>query len=517
MASSSILTHAVPSSDRPAGSAPHSAHPRRTGIPPLPDLRFEYSYLRSVRSLVSLSAHPRGSGSVDEKGKGKTVALSLPEESERALAQVVHVQWGMLVWVTVRDQVISPLLQGALWGVASHFLVPARSVLASGVKSWWGSTSLHPNHEGGGVAHLRSWVGGIWIDFLQLGSSEHRSRANPYPTYVAFLQTREDSDAPSEWVLSFNCLDRQAQQAFDACDFSLLASLSYSAADQDVLRFGCDLMNIFFLFDEFSDCGQEADVRELYEITMDAFRHSDKPRPEGEHIVGEVVRQFWQRATACIGVDTQQRFIDAFDRYTASVVTEARDRNNARIRSIHDYLELRRGTVGAEPSFSVIEFGLDLPPCVFEHPVMKNLLAWAVDMLIVTNDMYSFNVEQARGDPHNLLISIMYELNVNIDGAFEWVSAYYRRLSTNFLEVYRSGLPTFGPGIDAQVVKYVDGLARWIRGIDAWSFETQRYFGTEGEEVKRTRTVALLLRHERVHTEGVVSGLDVMEKHSVEV
>ena len=84
-------------------------------------------------------------------------------------------------------------------------------------------------------------------------------------------------------------------------------------------------------------------------------------------------------------VATQKRFIDTFDRYTASVVQEAQDRTHARIRSIDEYLALRRDTSAIELCIFVIEIGLDIPPDVFEHPVMKRVLALAVDMVLVTN------------------------------------------------------------------------------------------------------------------------------------
>lgn len=112
--------------------------------------------------------------------------------------------------------------------------------------------------------------------------------------------------------------------------------------------------------------------------------------------------------------------------------------------------------------------------------------------------MYSFNVEQARGDPHNLIISIMHELSVDINGAFDWVASYCRQLSTSFLQIYRGNLPSFGPTVDPHVIRYAEGLAHWARGIDSWSFETQRYFGLKGEVVRVSRIVELLPKHDRV-------------------
>ena len=128
--------------------------------------------------------------------------------------------------------------------------------------------------------------------------------------------------------------------------------------------------------------------------------------------------------------------------------------------------------------------------------------------------MYSFNVERARGDPHNLITSIMHELSVDLDGALDWIATYYHSLSTQFLSIYTGGLPSFTPQIDEQVSQYAEGLAHWVRGIDAWSFETERYFGSRGAAVRAARRVELLPLHEKVAVDGVVSGLDFMEGHS---
>lgn len=92
-----------------------------------------------------------------------------------------------------------------------------------------------------------------------------------------------------------------------------------------------------------------------------------------------------ERVVARTSTPSRSRFVDAMGRYTSSVVTEAKDRSDARVHSIHDYFCLRRETVGAEPSFCIIEFALDLPSFVFEHAVIKNLRALTVDMLIIAN------------------------------------------------------------------------------------------------------------------------------------
>ncbi len=59
----------------------------------------------------------------------------------------------------------------------------------------------------------------------------------------------------------------------------------------DQVRAGCDLMNVFFVFDEYSDVEDEKTVQRFADIIMDALRDPRKPRPAGECLVGEITRQ----------------------------------------------------------------------------------------------------------------------------------------------------------------------------------------------------------------------------------
>ncbi|KAL1946274.1 hypothetical protein VTO73DRAFT_15401 [Trametes versicolor] len=143
----------------------------RRRIPPVPDLRFEYSYVRSVAPYVHIEQVSSEQASIptSEKGKEKAVegvdAVEPATGATRQVTDVVRVDWGRIVWITTRDQVISPLLQGALWGVASHFLRPLGAVLGLHFRAWWarGATRSKdaPEIEGNGVQWLRNWMASI--------------------------------------------------------------------------------------------------------------------------------------------------------------------------------------------------------------------------------------------------------------------------------------------------------------------------------------------------------------------
>lgn len=74
----SIQSHSISADEEISSSVIHPV-PRRTNLPPLPDLRFEQSYLASISRAES--------------------------------------RW-MVAWITVRDQVMLPLIQGTLWTLA---------------------------------------------------------------------------------------------------------------------------------------------------------------------------------------------------------------------------------------------------------------------------------------------------------------------------------------------------------------------------------------------------------------
>ncbi|KAJ7040730.1 hypothetical protein C8F04DRAFT_911149, partial [Mycena alexandri] len=122
----------------PKHAEPEQDHPRRAALSTIPDLRFEYGFLRSVRPYFRL----RNNNS-DSKGKGKE------KETVTDSSDTLEIQWRDVAWVTTRDQVLSPLLQGALWAIAGYFLTPFVGRARSFV----------PTPPEGGIAKwLRSWV-----------------------------------------------------------------------------------------------------------------------------------------------------------------------------------------------------------------------------------------------------------------------------------------------------------------------------------------------------------------------
>lgn len=302
--------------------------------------------------------------------------------------------------------------------------------------------------------------------------------------------------ASNSWFKSFRAFSPASQKAFDKCDFCLLAALAYPRARKEHLRAGCDLMNLFFVIDEYTDVEDANVCRDMVDIVIDALRRPHDPRPEGEVVLGEIARQFWARAIETASPTSQRRFLETFIAYLESVVLQAADRDCDAEHTVQTYLAQRRDNIGSYPSYAVLELALDIPDDVFYHPAMNELSLYATEMLIIDNDLVSYNREQASGDTNNILFVIMRQFNCSLDHAMAWAAAYHSQLEARFMDAFKR-MPSWGLEIDSQVEEYCQGIANWPRGNDCWSFESGRYFGDKGREVQKTRCVPLLPKKER--------------------
>ena len=103
--------------------------------------------------------------------------------------------------------------------------------------------------------------------------------------------------------------------------------------------------------------------------------------------------RFWCNAIQTASPSSQRRFLDTFETYLDSLICQAMDRTANYIRSVDHYFELRRDTIGAKPSFAILEHYMNIPDDVMKHPVIMKLSELCVDMIVVGNDLYSYNKE----------------------------------------------------------------------------------------------------------------------------
>jgi len=91
----------------------------------------------------------------------------------------------------------------------------------------------------------------------------------------------------------------------------------------------------------------------------------------------------------------------------------------------------------------------------------------------------------------------MNEKGIDLDNALDWVAEYHEQILSEFQSQYQA-LPSWDPATDLRVKTYVERLAFFMRGIDCWAFETERYFGTKGRDIREKRIVDLLPKAEAI-------------------
>lgn len=72
-----------------------------------------------------------------------------------------------------------------------------------------------------------------------------------------------------------------------------------------------------------------------------------------------------------------------------------------------------------------------------------------------------------------------------------WVEDRIYGLGERFLAAMAS-LPQWEGPLNSQVKEYCDGIGQWVRGNHDWCFESGRYLGDRGMEIKKDKWMLLL-------------------------
>nr|QEP49715.1 alpha-muurolene synthase [Inonotus obliquus] len=282
-----------------------------------------------------------------------------------------------------------------------------------------------------------------------------------------------------------------------------LTAFCYTTCDAHHLRVISDFMNYLFHLDNISDGMMTRDADLLSDVVMNAlwFPHEHRPckgQPAEEISAGKLARDYWLRCITDAGPDVQARFKENLQLFFEAVHIQSIHREHGEIPDLEVYIDVRRDESGCKPVFDLIEYGLgiNLPDFVIEHPIIKALNQGSNDLVTWSNDIFSYNVEQARGETHNMIIILEQRYGMELQDAMDYVGEMCRVTMENFV-ANKARIPSFGDAqLDRDVAGYVQGLQDWIVGALHWSFMSQRYFGTEGAEVKKHRYVKLLPKKE---------------------
>ncbi|PFH45586.1 hypothetical protein AMATHDRAFT_71495 [Amanita thiersii Skay4041] len=297
--------------------------------------------------------------------------------------------------------------------------------------------------------------------------------------------------ASEEWLLAAANHTPKKRAAFMGLKAGELTAACYPDADPQHLRVCDDFMNYLFNLDDWLDEFDVEGTVGMERCCVDAMR--DPVGYETDKRAGVMTKSFFGRLVQTAGPGCRDRFIYSMELFFCAVAQQAYDRASGVTPDLESYITVRRDTSGCKPCFQLIEYagGFDLPDEVVDHPLIRSLEEATNDLVTWSNDIFSYNVEQSRNDTHNMIAVVMQQKGYNLQEAVDFVGECCRASIERF-EMDRQQLPSWGPDVDRDVEMYVDGLQNWIVGSLHWSFDSERYFGKVGHQIKKHRTVELL-------------------------
>ncbi|ESK87997.1 hypothetical protein Moror_10832 [Moniliophthora roreri MCA 2997] len=284
---------------------------------------------------------------------------------------------------------------------------------------------------------------------------------------------------------------------FENCEFELCMSYCYPQLDYEGLRAVVDWANILWYLDELTDTETGKDAGQTAEIVCRTLR--DPCYNDGTSLC-RMITDFRVNHLSRAGPETTRRFIEHCRKTFFAFSDEAELRARRVILSINDYLTLRRENGSVRNCFDLAEcfMGLDLPESVYRLPDFRKAYEAAVDLVCLTNDVYSYNAEQARGYPSsNIMTVVMKEKGLGLQEASDYVGSLCRKLFDIFQasqrEIQKLAYNTDGASVNVlrDALRGLEAYGHWVRGNAEWSFETERYFGRDKKKIQSSLVVVL--------------------------
>ncbi|EEB98168.1 hypothetical protein MPER_02372, partial [Moniliophthora perniciosa FA553] len=163
-----------------------------------------------------------------------------------------------------------------------------------------------------------------------------------------------------------------------------------------------------------------------------------------------------------------ERFFRHCEEYINAVSTEAELRERGEVLDVDAFIDLRRDNSAVRLCFDLFEYalGIELPGDVVEEPTFQQMYWAAADMVCWANDVYSYNMEQAKGiGGNNIVTVLMKNKGMSLQAASDYVGNYCQALVDRYLSAVES-LPSYGSAdLDEAVARICRGLGvPWMSG-----------------------------------------------------
>ncbi|OAL01858.1 Presilphiperfolan-8-beta-ol synthase [Phaeosphaeriaceae sp. SRC1lsM3a] len=295
------------------------------------------------------------------------------------------------------------------------------------------------------------------------------------------------------WIARHMGFDKITAVKNAQVDLCYLASIWSCTAAEDRLVMMLDWNNWVFLFDDEFDEGRlktdlyaaSEEVKETVAIMEGCAQRYSPSSNRIRYIFQACCDKI--RATSSTGM--QQRWIDQHKRYLEQLLIQVdlEARGASLTCGVEAYFDLRRGTIGVYPAITLAEWAgnIEVPAQVYEYPSLQKCMQVAADLVILVNDVLSYRKDLELGVDFNLISLLMTKERLSVQEAMD-------RIGDMLNDCYRqwylalADLPSYGEKIDREVMKFVEVCRAMAHGNLYWSFQTGRFLGNEGHDVRET-------------------------------
>lgn len=323
---------------------------------------------------------------------------------------------------------------------------------------------------------------------------------SPFPSRMNNHVTAA-SDHTVNWIRRFHLLGTEEQILhYKNQGYAYMVARMFPNADRQTLCAYSDLNTLLFLLDDFLD-QQDAMVSGGSDsISVERFsRHfvailDDPALGHGSNEpVFSAMADLWERLSILGTPGWVAKYKKSLWRIFDAALWQHQNIEAGVWPSLSDYMNRRQYIGAANIATDCVEMidKITLPDVVWENPVIVELTELCRNTVCWANDLFSHAKEIEKGEYHNLISILAHEKNISIAKAISRTIEIHDQQVRRFIRL-TAQLPMYHENINAEIVRYVEGLKSIMRANIDWSDrETSRYHYRYADKVYAFQESAL--------------------------
>ncbi|KAF4597376.1 terpene cyclase [Pleurotus pulmonarius] len=303
----------------------------------------------------------------------------------------------------------------------------------------------------------------------------------------------------NQWLDSLT-LDAAFVETLKQIQMPVLISHAYPGASLDHLRTCLDYLTLAFIFEEITDNTSSSQSQRWADIYMDMYRRtssvsSNSVLEETGHPLFPVMTSLANNVMSSLEPIFHESFIAENLASVQAIVQEAIDREvdtpSRQPRTLKAYYTNRLATVGLMPFLILAQWtgGIRLPVFLQDSLSVQEMSQAAIEMVFLSNDIYSFKKEKMAGATQNNVITAIIQdpltsiCEGDLQGSFDYSKRLFQEALARFLTHKELLLENVSDhkGCSIEVNKLSQAMMDCVVGNIKWSMVCRRYavFGCE--------------------------------------